>query len=255
MDFNAECEDCSELSQLRQTIQTGWPKRQKSVPSELWLYFPVRHELAVESPLIFRGNRLIVPIALRERLIHLAHEGHQGLVRTKQRLRKLYWWPRMDKLVHTVLSACMTCQASDKSVKTFPAPMQPVEFPKGPFQHVAIDIVGPFEKGATDCKFAIILIDYFSKWPVVGFTTAVTTETVLKFLSTIFAREGNPCAITTDNGPQFTSSKFADFVKTQGIKHIKTSVYRMGPLKDSTGCLRNVFRQLRWLVSLGNLQS
>ncbi|KAI2642379.1 Retrovirus-related Pol polyprotein from transposon opus [Labeo rohita] len=150
VDFKAECEDCPELSQLRQTIQTGWPKLQKSVCSELRLYFPVRHELAVESPLIFRGNRLIVPIALRERLIHLAHEGHQRLVRTKQRLRELYWWPRMDDLVHTVLSACMTCQASDKSAKTFPAPMQPVEFPKGPFEHVAIDIVGPFEKGATD---------------------------------------------------------------------------------------------------------
>lgn len=225
VDFKAECEDCPELSQLRQTIQLGWPKLQKSVSSDLRLYFPVRHELAVESPLIFRGNRLIVPVALRERLIHLAHEGHQGLVRTKQRLRELYWWPRMDDLVHTILSACVTCQASDKSAKTFTAPMQPVEFPKGPFQHVAIDIVGPFEKGATDCKFAITLIDYFSKWPEVGFASSVTTETVLKFLTTIFAREGNPCTITTDNGPQFTSFEFADFVKTQGIKHIKTSVY------------------------------
>uniref|UniRef100_A0A8C1P4S4 Integrase catalytic domain-containing protein n=1 Tax=Cyprinus carpio TaxID=7962 RepID=A0A8C1P4S4_CYPCA len=131
----------------------------------------------------------------------------------------------MDDLVHTILSACVTCQASDKSAKTFTAPMQPVEFPKGPFQHVAIDIVGPFEKGATDCKFAITLIDYFSKWPEVGFASSVTTETVLKFLSTIFAREGNPCTITTDNGPQFTSSEFVDFVKTLGIKHIKTSVY------------------------------
>ncbi len=131
----------------------------------------------------------------------------------------------MDDLVHTILSACVTCQASDKSAKTFTAPMQPVEFPKGPFQHVAIDIVGPFEKGVTDCKFAITLIDYFSKWPEVGFASSVTTETVLKFLTTIFAREGNPCTFTTDNGLQFTSFEFADFVKTQGIKHIKTSVY------------------------------
>ncbi len=225
VDFKAECEDCPELSQLCQTIQSGWPKLQKSVSSDSRLYFPVRHELAVESPLIFRGNRLIVPVALRECLIHLAHEGHQGLVRTKEHLRELYWWPRMDGLVHTILSECVTCQASDKSAKTFTAPMQPVEFLKGPFQQVAIDIVGPFEKGATDCKFAITLIDYFSKWPEVGFASSVTTETVLKFLITSFAREGNPCTITTDNGPQFTSFEFADFVKMQGIKHIKTSLY------------------------------
>ncbi len=108
----------------------------------------------------------------------------------------------MDDLVHTILSAYVTCQASDKSAKTFTAPMQPVEFPKGPFQHVAIDIVGPFEKGVTDCKFAITLIDYFSKWPEGGFASSVTTETVLKFLTTIFAREGNP------SGGQSTQIKY-----------------------------------------------
>lgn len=103
----------------------------------------------------------------------------------------------------------------------FAALMQPVEFPKGPFQHVAVDIVGPFERGSTDCKFAITLVDYFSKWPEVGFASSVTTETVL---TTIFAWEGNPCIITTDNRPQFISSEFA-VVKAQEIKHIKTSVY------------------------------
>ncbi|RXN30145.1 Integrase core domain [Labeo rohita] len=132
--------------------------------------------------------------------------------------------PSLPTFISTDASDYGLGAASDKSAKMFPAPMQPVEFPKGPFQH-AIDIVGPFEKGATDCKFANTLIDYFSKWPEVGFVSSVTTETVLKFLTTIFAREGNPCTITTDNGLQFTSSKFADFVKTQGIKHIKTSVY------------------------------
>ncbi len=50
VDFKAECEDCPELSQLRQTIQSGWPKLQKFVSSDLRLYFPVRHELAAESP-------------------------------------------------------------------------------------------------------------------------------------------------------------------------------------------------------------
>ncbi len=127
----------------------------------------------------------------------------------------------MDDLVHTILSACVTCQASDKSAKTFTAPMQPVEFPKGPFQHVAIDIVGPFEKGVTDCKFAITLIDYFSKWPEGGFASSVTTETVLKFLP----EKETPAPSQQITGPQFTSFELADFVKTQGIKHIKSSVY------------------------------
>lgn len=155
----------------------------------------------------------------------------------------------MDDLVHAILSECVTCQSSDKSAKTCAAPMQPVEFPKGPFQHVAIDIVGPFERGSTDCKFAITLIDYFSKWPEVGFASSVTTETVVKFLTRIFAWEGNPCTITTDNGPQFISSEFADFLKTQGIKHIKTNLYH----PQANGAIERFNRMLKECIQTAEM--
>lgn len=41
-----------------------------------------------------------------------------------------------------------------------------------------------------------------------------------------FVREGNPHTITTDNGLQFKSSGFANFMKESGIRYIRTSVYR-----------------------------
>lgn len=64
---------------------------------ELVLYFLVRDKLAVEDSLIMRGtDRMVVPVSLISRVRDLAHEGHQRLVRIKQRLRELYWWPQMD---------------------------------------------------------------------------------------------------------------------------------------------------------------
>ncbi len=81
------------------------------------------------------------------------------------------------------------------------------------------------EHGAYDSRFAITLVDYFSKWPEVALTPTATTPTVMTFLTSVFAHEGNPCTVTTDNGPQFASSAFADFLSECGIKHIKTSVY------------------------------
>lgn len=195
------------------------------MPNELSCYFLVRHELAVDAPLIMRGSRLLVPISLRVKIIHLAHEGHQGIVRTKQRLRELYWWPCMDSMVNDMVASCVICQTCDKSVRTYSPPKQPVELPDGPFQKVAIDIVGPFERGSYKCHFAITLVDYFSKWPEVAFVPLVTTETVTTFLASIFAREGNPTSVFTDNGSQFCSSAFSDFLKERGIKQIRTSVY------------------------------
>ncbi len=101
--------------------------------------------------------------------------------------------------------------------------------------------MGPFERGAYDCRFAIILIDYFSKWPEEVFTSTATTATIMAFLTSVFAHEGNPCTVTTDNGPQFTYSAFADFLTERGIKHIKTSVYH----PQANGCVERFNRVLR----------
>ena len=44
-----------------------------------------------------RGTRLVIPIKLRKQVLDLAHEGHQGIVKTKQRLRTKVWWPGIDR--------------------------------------------------------------------------------------------------------------------------------------------------------------
>lgn len=103
--------------------------------------------------------------------------------------------------------------------------MQPVELPQGPFQKVAVDVVGPFDTATHDCRYAIMLLDYYSKWSEVAFTSSVTTATLVTFLTSVFAHEGNPAYIVTDNGSQFCSSTFQDFLKDNGITHIRTSVY------------------------------
>ena len=70
-----------EISQLRECISTGdWDKA-------LPVYKAVRNELCTLGKLVLRGTRLLIPAKLRERVLNLAHEGHQGLVKTKQRLR------------------------------------------------------------------------------------------------------------------------------------------------------------------------
>ncbi|KAL7882909.1 hypothetical protein SRHO_G00005670 [Serrasalmus rhombeus] len=123
-----------------------------------------RDELTSHKELILRGShRLLVPLNLRSHMVSLAHESHQSIVRTKQRLRDLYWCPRMDSLVQSTIAACVTCQLNDKTARTAPAPLTPVEYPDGPWKKLAMDIVGPFEIDPAECKFALTLVDYYSK--------------------------------------------------------------------------------------------
>ena len=70
-----------EMLRLRECISTGdWDK----APPQ---YKAVRNELCTLGKLVLRGTRLLIPTSPRRRVLDLAHEGHQGVVKTKQRLR------------------------------------------------------------------------------------------------------------------------------------------------------------------------
>ncbi|KAJ8272305.1 hypothetical protein COCON_G00111640 [Conger conger] len=71
---------------------------------------------------------------------------------------------------------------------------------------------GPYLRAPLDCRYAITLVDYYSKWPVVAFTSEVTSATVIQFLFTVFSREGNPLELVTDNGSAFVSAEFKAFL-------------------------------------------
>ncbi|KAL1259226.1 hypothetical protein QQF64_009803 [Cirrhinus molitorella] len=98
--------------------------------------------------------------------------------------------------------------------------------PPDPWQKLGIDIVGPFDSGPSDCRFAISLIDYHSKWPEVAFALNVTAKVVTSFLHSVFSRAaGNPQCVIMDSSPQFLFSVFAGFLKERGISHVRSSLY------------------------------
>ena len=44
---------------------------------------------------ILHGTRIVVPKSLEDHLVNLAHEGRQGLVKTKALLREKIWFPHI----------------------------------------------------------------------------------------------------------------------------------------------------------------
>lgn len=102
-------------------------------------------ELAVMDNLL-RDERLVIPVALTATLVETAHEGHQGIVHTKQRLRNQYWWPGLDKQVEQEISSCSVCQAADKSAQPAVTPLEPSPLPERAWQKLALDIGGSFTR-------------------------------------------------------------------------------------------------------------
>lgn len=223
----------------------------KAVHTDLQPYYHVRNELSVKDNVIFRDTRLVVPVTLQHSVIALEHKSHQGIVRTKQRLCELYWFPGIDKVIQTQVSSCELCQKLDKSARTVTAPLQPVPFPDVPWSKLGMDIVGPFDTAVWDCKYAITLIDYHSKWPEVAFISSVTTGVVIDFLNGVFSRHGYPVELVMDNGPQFTSDAFTTFLQERGITPVCTAVYHPA----ANGAIERFNRFLKDCVQSAIVQS
>ena len=79
---------------------------------------------------------------------------------------------------------------------------------------IYVDFAGPVYG-----KMFLILIDETSKWPEVVPLNTATTETTIGALRSIFTGRELPLQLVSDNGPQFTSKVFAEFMLANGIDH------------------------------------
>nr|XP_054761486.1 uncharacterized protein K02A2.6-like [Lytechinus pictus] len=192
------------LVQVRKFVEEGWPAKH-TLSQELRPLYVLRDEFSIVDEVVMRDDRIVVPATLQGKLVQFAHSAHQGIVRTKSRLRDDYWFQGMDRVVEEAIKTCSICRENDKSQRTYNAPMQSVPFPDSPWEKICIDITGPFEKAPPDKKYAIVVVDYHSKWPEVACCNTVTSRVVISMLESLFAREGIPTHLVSDNGTQFVS--------------------------------------------------
>ncbi|KAG1960305.1 retrotransposable element [Pimephales promelas] len=219
----SECDPT--LSSLCTYIRSGWPAR---VCDKLMPFKRVRDELSCWGDVcVSRGLCTVVPGSLRARVLSMAHEGHLGIVKLKQRCRDLIWWPGIDCDIIALVKDCVPCLLSGKSGPPVPTPLQPVPWPSRPWEHLQLDICGEIHgRGIPHHqRFLVVLYDLHSKWPEVVPAGTITTQVITDILEVLFVCWGTPRAITTDNGPQFISADFSQFLSDRGIKHIRTAYY------------------------------
>ena len=93
-------------------------------------------------------------------------------------------------------------------------------WPTRPWARVHLNFAGPFQG-----RMFLVAVDAHSMWPeVVEMSTTTATQTVA-VLRKMFAANGLPEQLVSDNGPQFVSEEFASICQFNGIKHIRVSPY------------------------------
>ena len=191
----------------------------KCIDGESWdqlaykQYIPCSGELCTIGQLILRGTRIVIPKKLRPRILSLAHEGHLGVVGTKQKLRSRVWWPGMEKDAEKHCKTCYGCQLVSRPNP--PEPIRATALPTGPWRDLAVDLLGPLPTGES----ILVVVDYYSRYYEVDILRSTVTSKIISSLEEMFARHGLPESLKSDNGPQFIAAEFAEYMEQQGIRH------------------------------------
>lgn len=173
-------------------------------------------ELTVELGCILWGYRTVVPSKLRETILQELHKAHLGIVKTKALARSYIWWPKIDTDIENIIKNCLPCQelqsSPEKSALISWMPSDSV------WSRIHIDFAGPIKN-----HYLLIVVDSFSKWTEIFKTKDITSSFTISKLRELFCRYGLVDILVSDNGTQFTSDEFKNFMKANDIIHKLTS--------------------------------
>lgn len=154
----------------------------------------------------------------------------------------------MNSDIHLWTKSCLNCQIS-KTNKHTKSPIGKFPIPKGRFEHIHIDLVGPITPSG-GCTYILTVIERFTRWTEAYPLSNISAQTVAKtLLIHYFSRFGIPHTVTHDQGTQFESSLFLEFSKILGFHKIHTTTYH----PQSNGMLERYHRTLKAaLTARGN---
>ena len=203
------------LCRVLRYCRDGWPT---TVAKELQPYQQKEAELGLEAGCVFRGTQVVIPTSLQSQVLTELHTSHPDIVRMKGLAWSRVWWPGLSKDIEERVQGCEACQSQRKQPP--PVPLHPWPLTREPWERIHIDFAGPM-----DGIYYLILVDSYSKWIEVEPMHTTTTEKTISVLRKIFASYGIPRELVSDNGPQFTSVAFQQFMEQNGIQHSRSPPY------------------------------
>ena len=171
--------------------------------------------------------RIVPPVSDRESLFKEAHSGafagHLRDAKVYGELARHYWWPKMRSDILRWCRSCLVCATRRLGYAVNP-PLIPIPV-SGPFDRVGVDVI-QFPKSHDGNRYAVVFVDYLTKWPEVFATSDQTALTIARLLvEHVISRHGVPTELLSDRGPAFLSHLLKDVCVLMGTKKVNTTAY------------------------------
>ncbi|MGH0142006.1 UNVERIFIED_CONTAM: hypothetical protein FKN15_074960 [Acipenser sinensis] len=205
------------LQTLQSVITIGWPETKQETPTIIKEYWTYRDELTTQDGIIYKGNRVVIPKAVRSNILTLIHESHCGIEASLRKARDVVFWPNMTHEVKDLISKCSICNEHQR--KQQKETLIPHQIPEQPWSKVGMDF---FTVNKSDY---LIIVDYYSDYWEIDELQDTTATTTIECCKRHFSRHGIPDTVITDNGPQFVGHEFEQFANEWEFRHTTSSPY------------------------------
>ena len=230
-----------DLRKLMQVIQAGWPNSKAELDPRVKPFYASGDELTVIENVVFKSNRVVIPKSMQKQILMIIHEGHQGIVRSKQLARDILYWPGMNTQIQELVENCDTCQEKRRQQQR--ESLMPCEIPNGPWRLLATDLL------QVEGRNYLVTIDYYSEYIHVDrMDRGTESRKVIEKLATLFAEHGVPDKLLSNNGPQFISQQFKDFMKNWNCEHLTSSPHH----HQSNGMVERANQTIRRMIEKTN---
>jgi len=183
-------------------------------PDDVW--YNSTYDSVVKTPELFEnykveGNQLfksvdirgattwvrVIPPELRETVLRESHDlpvaGHFGAKKTFEKVKELYYWPKMKKACVEYVKKCAVCKANKSSQLKRMGFMGKHREVSSPMEVVSSDLIGPLPRSSSGFQFVIVSVCLFSKYVWVRPLRNQTSQGVANHLENdIFLKYGAP---------------------------------------------------------------
>jgi hypothetical protein len=185
--------------------------------------------------------RPLLPARFRSAAVLSLHNiHHPGIKATRRLVCASFCWPKMGLFVSALTRNCLHCQKA-KVHRHVSLQAAHIPVPVRRFAHLHVDLVGPLPR-SSGFSYLFTIIDRTTRWPeAVPLTSITAADCAAALLQGWIQRYGVPDTITSDRGPQFTSSLWAALCSLLSIKHNQTTAYH----PQSNGLVERLHRRLK----------
>lgn len=191
-----------------------------------------RHQYLLQDGILYYVEadgtlRVVPPADRREQLFHQAHSGrlggHLGDAKVYSELRHHYWWQGMRGDVAKWTRGCLVC-ATRRTGQATHAPLTPL--PVGvPFDRIGVDVL-QLPRSHLGNQYAVVFMDYLTKWPEVYATADQSAATIATLLvEQVVSRHGVPSEVLSDRGKAFLSGLMREVEQLLGFHKVNTTTY------------------------------